>query len=66
MSEKSYVLSQCSDVSYIGHWQRAIYLYNRKTDRQTDRQTGRQIYFAVLELADLISLSVGGLSPNCQ
>ena len=60
-----------SDVSYIGNWRRAIYLCDRKTDRQMDRQTDRQknyiqIYFAVLELPDLISLSVDGLSPNCQ
>ena len=30
---KSYVLSQCSDIAYIGHWQRAMYLL---IDKQTD------------------------------
>ena len=38
---KSYVLSQGSDVAYIGHWPRAIYLFDRQTDRLTDRQTNR-------------------------
>ena len=28
-SLKSYVLSQCSEVAYIGHWPRAIYLFDR-------------------------------------
>ena len=65
LSEK-YVLRQCGDVSYVGHWPRAIHLCDRQTDRLTDRQTGRQIYFAVLELADLITLTVDGLYPNCQ
>ena len=37
----------------------------RQTDRQTDRQAGRQVYFAVLELADLILLSVDGLFCFC-
>ena len=40
---KIYVLSQGSDVSYIDHWLRAIYL----CDRQTYSQTDRQVYFAV-------------------
>ena len=65
-SLKKLCLSQCSDVAYIGHWQRAIYLFDRRTDRLTDRQVGRHIYSAVLELTDLISLSVDRLSPNCQ
>ena len=60
------LLSKGSDVSYIGHRPRAIYLCDRKTGRLTDGQADRQVYFALLELADLISLSVDGLSPNCQ
>ena len=65
---KKLCLSQGSDVAYIGHWPRAIhvYLFDRQTDRLTDRQVSRHIYSAVLELTDLISLSVDGLSPNCQ
>ena len=39
---------------------------NRQVHRQTDKQVGRHIYSAELELADLISLSVNGQSPNCQ
>ena len=78
LPEQKYVLSQGSDVSYIGHWLREIYLCDRQTDRQTHRQTDRQTdrqtyrqtdrqtYFAALGLADLISLSVVELSPNCQ
>ena len=62
-SLKKICLSQCSGVAYISHWPRAIYLFDRKTDRLTNRQVGRHIYSAVLELTDLISLS---LSPNCQ
>ena len=65
-SLKNLCLSQCSDVAYIGHWPRAIYLFYRLTDRLTDRQVGKHIYSAVLELTDLISLSVDRLSPNCQ
>ena len=38
---KSYVLSQGSDVAYIGHWQRAMYPFDRQTDILTDRQTNR-------------------------
>ena len=49
--KKKYVLSQSSDISYMDHWPRAIYLCDRQTDRLTDRQTdkqaNRQIYFAV-------------------
>ena len=30
-----------SDVAYIGHWPRAIYLFDRQTDILTDRQTNR-------------------------
>ena len=63
-SLKKLFLSQGSDVAYIGLWPRAIYLFDRQTDRQTDKQVGRHIYSAVLELTDLISLSVGVLSPN--
>ena len=40
-SLKSYVLSQGSDVAYKGHWQRALYLFDRQTDRVIDRQTYR-------------------------
>ena len=40
-SLKSYVLSQGSDVAYIGHWQRALYIFDRQTDRLIDRQTYR-------------------------
>ena len=65
-SLKKLCLSQGSDVAYIGHWPRAIYLFDRQTDRLTDRQVGRHIYSAVLELTDLISLSADELSPNCQ
>ena len=43
-SLKSNVLSQGSDVACIGHWPRAIYLFDRQTDSQTDRQTVRQTY----------------------
>ena len=63
-SLKKLCLSQGSDVAYIGHWPRAIYLFDRQTVRLTDRQVGRHIYSAVLELTDLISLSVDVLS-NC-
>ena len=42
LCEKSYVLSQGSDVFYVDHWPRAIYLSDRQTDRLTDIQTGRQ------------------------
>ena len=59
-------LSQGSDVASIGHWPRAICLFDRQTDRLTDRQVCRHIYSAVLELTDLISLSADGPSPNCQ
>ena len=55
-----------SDVVYICHWPKAMYLFDRKTDRLTDTQVGRHIYSGVLELTDLISLSVDGVSPNCQ
>ena len=65
-SLKKLCSSQCSGVAYIGHWPRAIYLFDRQTDRLTDRQVGRHIYSAVLELTDLISLSADRLSPNCQ
>ena len=65
-SLKKVCLSQGNDVAYIGHWPRAIYLFDRQTDRLTDRHVGRHIYSAMLELTDLISLSVNGLSPNCQ
>ena len=65
-SLKKLCISQYSDVAYIGHWPRAIYLFDRKTDRLTDRQVDRRIHSAVLELTDLISLSVDGLSPNCK
>ena len=65
-SQKKLCLSQGSDVAYIGHWPRAIYLFDRKTDRLTEGRVGRHIYSAMLELTDLISLSVDGLSPNCQ
>ena len=65
-SLKKLCLSQGSNVAYIGHWPRSIYLFDRQTDRLTDRQVGRHIYSAMLELTDLISLSVDGLSPNCQ
>ena len=41
MSLKSNVLSQDSDVVYIGHWPRAIYFVDRQTDRLTDRQTNK-------------------------
>ena len=61
-SLKKLCLSQGSDVAYIAHWPRAIYLF----DRHTDILTGRLMYSAVLELIDLISLFVDGLSPNCQ
>ena len=44
VSEKNYVLSQGSDIAFIGHWPRAIYLLERHTDSQTDIQTGRQTY----------------------
>ena len=40
-SLKRYVLSQGSDVAYIGHWQREMYLFDRQTDILTDRQTNR-------------------------
>ena len=40
---KSYSLSQGSDVSYIGHWPRAICHCDRKTDILTDRQADRHI-----------------------
>ena len=40
-SEKSYVLSQGRDVACIGHWPRAIYLFDRQTDILTYRQTNR-------------------------
>ena len=65
-SLKKLCLSQASDIPYIGHWQRAIYLLDRQTDRLTDRQVGRQIYSAVLELTGPTALSIDGLSPNCQ
>ena len=65
-SLKKLCLSQGSNVAYIGYWPRAIYLFDRQTDRLTDRQVGRHIYSAVLELTDFISLSVDGLSTNCQ
>ena len=65
-SLKKLCLSQCSGVAYIGHWPRAIYFFDRQTDRLTGRQVGRHIYSDVLELTDLISLSVDRLSPNCQ
>ena len=65
-SLKKLCLSRGSDVAYIGHWPRAIYLFDRQTDRLTDRELGRHICSVVLELTDLISLSVDGLSPNCQ
>ena len=39
MSLKKLCLSQGSDVAYTGHWPRAIYLFDRQTDRPTDRQT---------------------------
>ena len=65
-SLKKLCLSQGSDVAYIGHWSRAICLFDRQTDRLTDRQVGRHIESALLELTYLISLSVDGLSPNCQ
>ena len=42
--KKSYVLSQGSDVAYLGHWPLAIYIFDRQTDRLTDRQTCRQTY----------------------
>ena len=57
-SLKKLCLSQGSDVAYIGHWTRAIYLIDRQTARLTDRQVGRHIYSAVLELTDFISPSV--------
>ena len=64
---KSYVLSQGSDVAYLGHWPLAIYLFiDKQTDSQTDKQVGRHIYSTMLELTDLKSLSVDGLYPNCQ
>ena len=51
----------------LGHWPRAIYLFDRQTHRQTDKQVGRHhIYSVVLKLTYLISLSVDGLSPYCQ
>ena len=62
---KNLCLSQGSDVAYIGHWPRAIYFFDIQIDRLTDRQVGRHIYSPVLELTDLISLSVDGLSVNC-
>ena len=65
-SLKKLCLSQASDVAYIGYWPRAIYLFDRQTDRLTDRKVGSHMYSAMLELKDLISLSVDGLSPNCQ
>ena len=42
------------------------FLIDKQTDSQTDKQVGRHIYSAVLELTDLIALSVDGLSLNCQ
>ena len=65
-SLKKLCLSQGSDIAYIGHWPRTIYIFDRQTDRLTDRQVCRHIYYAVLELTNLISLSVDGLSPNCK
>ena len=65
-SLKKLCLSQGSDIANIGHWPRAIYRFDRQTDRLTDRQVGSHLYSAVLELTNHISLSVDGLSPNCQ
>ena len=65
-SLKKLCLSQGSDIANIGHWPRAIYRFDRQTDRLTDRQVGSHIYSAVLELTNHISLFVDGLSPNCQ
>ena len=36
-----FVLSQGSDVANVGHWPRAIYLFDIQTDRLRDRQTNR-------------------------
>ena len=36
-SLKKLCISQYSDVAYIGHWPKAIYLFDRQTDRLTDR-----------------------------
>ena len=41
-SLKKLCISQYSDVAYKGRWPRAIYLFDRQTDRL--RQTGRQTY----------------------
>ena len=65
-SLKRLCLSQGSDIANIGRWPRAIYRFDRQTDRLTDRQVGSHIYSAVLVLTNHISLSVDGLSPNCQ
>ena len=61
-SLKKLCISQYRNVAYIGHWPRAIYLF----DRQTDRLTDIHIYAAVLELTYFISLYFYGLSPNCK
>ena len=47
-SLKKLCLSQGSDVAYIGHWQRAIYLFDRQTDILTDRQTNRSADIYIL------------------
>ena len=65
-SLKKLCLSQGRDVAYIGHWPMVIFLFDRQTDVLTDRQVGRHIYSVMLELKDLISLSVNGLSPYCK
>ena len=67
---KTLFLSQCCDVSSIGHWQRAIYLCDRKTDRLTDRQTGRQtdIFCCTRACRPHITVcrwTVSKLSVNC-
>ena len=43
-----YVSSQDSDVDNLGHWPRAIYFFDRQTDRLTDRQTNREAGICIL------------------
>ena len=67
-SMKKLCLSQGSGVAFIGHWPRAIYLFDIKTDRLTDRQVGKHIFCLALAHRPHVTVcrwTVSKLSVNC-